>query len=417
MKTSATTYHQTRQAALAKFQSCYGSPPAVVTYAPGRVEVLGNHTDYNEGFVLSAAIDAGTFFAVAPSTDTTCHLTAGDLMREIQFDVTAPAPDHQNDTWANYCKGVLAGLLPRGDIRRGFNALFFGNIPQGSGLSSSAALEVSTGLALAELYGIHCDPLSLARIAQQAEHTFAGVKCGLLDQISSLFGRADLLVRTDFRTLDVTHVPFGDQAVLLICNTHARHALVDGAYNQRRTDCELAAAHFRKRLPHPVAALRDVSWDEWKAHCNGLDDRAAQRAAHPIGENGRVLEGEKLLAQGDLAGFGRLMFKSHESSQKYFENSCEELDHLVEAARKTSGVLGARLTGGGFGGSIVALVKTDAAAAAAEQLSKAYAARYGTPCDVLSIRPGDGAHLVLPMDETATRPASNDLSGHFAETR
>jgi galactokinase len=383
------------EATLAKFSACYGRDPAVVAYAPGRVEVLGNHTDYNEGFVLSAAIDYGTFFAIAPAQGTTCRLTAGDLMREVRFAVDQPERG-QTDTWANYSKGVLAGLLPLAPFEQGFDALFYGNIPLGSGLSSSAALDVSTALAITRLYGIELDVIALAKIARQAEHTYAGVKCGLLDPISSLCGRDGMLVQTDFRTLAIQHAPLGHEAVLLICNTHAKHALVDGEYNQRRADCELAAAHFKQRLGHPVTALRDVSWAEWEANRAGLDDQAARRAAHPIGENERVLQGAELLAAGDLAGFGKLMFASHESSQRYFENSCAELDHLVEAAHTAPGVFGARLSGGGFGGSVVALVRADAVEAASAALSGAYAARYGRPCEIRVIHPSAGARVVPP---------------------
>ena len=381
------------QAAVAKFMQCYGRAPTGVAYAPGRVEVLGNHTDYNEGYVLSAAIDRGTFFAIAPAEGQTCRLTAGDLMREVRFAVDAPRPAPE-DAWANYCKGVLAGLHPHGRIAHGFDALFFGNIPLGSGLSSSAALEVSTALALTRLYGIDLEPLTVAKIAQQAEHQFAGVHCGLLDQISSLYGREGMLVQTDFRHLTVAHAPLGAGGVLLLCNTQARHALVDGAYNERRADCERAAAHFRQVLPHPVAALRDVTWAEWEACHAGLDDRAARRSAHPIGENERVLSGARCLAAGDLAGFGQLMFASHDSSRRYFENSCAELDTIVEAAHNVPGVLGARLSGGGFGGSAVVLVEAAAAEAAAAALAAAYAARHGHPCETQVIRPSAGAHLV-----------------------
>ncbi len=386
-------YREIYDAVRRKFRACYGGEPAVVAYAPGRVEVLGNHTDYNEGFVLSAAIERGTCFAVAPAGGSECRLTAGDLMAEVNFNVNAPAPV-TNNTWANYCLGVLAGLLPHGDFPHGFNALFFGNIPLGSGLSSSAALEISTALALARLYQIELTPLELARIGQQAEHSFAGVRCGLLDQISSLCGRQGELVQTDFRSLAINHVPFGTAAALLLCQTHAKHALVDGAYNERRAACEAATAHFKARLDHPVTALRDVSMEEWQQQCAGLDERVARRAAHPIGENERVLRGAALLRQHDLAGFGRLMFESHESSRLNFENSCEELDHLVAAAAESDGVLGARLSGGGFGGSIVALVESDKVATVAAQLAAAYARRYGQPCETLVARPGAGAHLV-----------------------
>ncbi len=378
---------------LAKFQAQYGHPPEAVAHAPGRVEVLGNHTDYNEGYVLSAAIDCGTYFAAARRNDRQCRLTAGDLMQQVEFPVDHPAATRTHG-WSNYCKGVLAGLAAAQPPPGGFDAMFLGNIPLGSGLSSSAALEISTGLALAALYGQTVSPLDLARIGQAAEHQYAGVKCGLLDQISSLFGQADRLVQTDFRTLAVQTVSLGTEACFLMCNTHAKHALVDGEYNQRRAACEAAAAHFARVLPHPVHALRDVSWTEWEAHRAGLDPLVARRAAHPIGENARVLAGAGLLDTGDLAGFGELMFASHDSSRRLFENSCAELDALVDAARGVAGVLGARLSGGGFGGSVVVLVHPRDAETATAALNQAYARRFGQTCDTRVIRPSDGARVV-----------------------
>ena len=377
-----------------RFRDWFGSDPALISYAPGRVEVLGNHTDYNEGYVLSAAIDHGTFFAIAKNGTKECRLVAGDLMKEVRFDVATPAPSAE-DTWSNYCKGVLAGLLPRGGIDVGFNALFFGDVPQGAGLSSSAALEIATALAIAGLYAIDVPKIDFAKIGQRAEHTFAGVKCGLLDQISSLYGAAGKLVKTDFRTLDVENVELGGGCVLLVCKSGATHALVDGAYNERRADCEAAAAYFKAKLNHPVTALRDVSWAEWEALKDGLPDRVARRAAHPIGEDERVVAGSVMLAAGDVAGFGRLMFESHRSSVVYFENSCEELDALVDAAKKADGVLGARLSGGGFGGSVVVLVEKARAAAAAASISADYASRYGRACEILFIEPSQGAGIVF----------------------
>ena len=376
-----------------RFGSHFGREPAVVAYAPGRVEVLGNHTDYNEGLVLSAAINRGTFFAIAESDSPECRLVAGDLMREVRFPVNSPSPSSE-DTWSNYCKGVLAGLLPRGTFPKGFLGLFLGDIPQGSGLSSSAALEMTTALAIARLYGVEVPRLDFARIGQKAEHTFAGVKCGLLDQISSLFGEEGQLVKTDFRSLEVAHAPLSPECVLLVCQSGARHALVDGAYNERREDCEAAAAYFRDCLAHPVAALRDVSWAEWERFKGGLPERVAKRAAHPIGEDERVVAGSALLGRGDVEGFGRLMFESHESSVRFFENSCEELDALVDVARGVDGVLGARLSGGGFGGSVVALVRRERAEAAAEAIAGGYAARQGIRCEVIPITPSAGARIV-----------------------
>jgi galactokinase len=377
---------------LNKYRAHFGREPEAVAYAPGRIEVLGNHTDYNEGFVFSAAINYGTFFAASKAPSTGCRLVAGDLMREVAFDI-AGVEASKTDTWQNYVKGTFAGLTAVQPVTCGFDGMFFGNIPLGSGLSSSAALEMCAGLALGKLYGIAVDPVALAKIGQRAEHVYAGCKCGLLDQISSLAGQAGKLVKTDFRSVTYETVAMGQDVCFLMCNTHAKHALVDGAYNRLRESCEHAAAHFAKVLRHPVQALRDVSMTEWAIYRNGLPAEVADRAAHPIGENERVLKGSELLARGDTAGFGALMFDSHESSRVLFGNSCEELDAVVEAAKKIPGVLGARLSGGGFGGSAVVLIHPRDAETAAAALANAYAARFGSPCDVSVITPADGAHL------------------------
>ena len=376
-----------------KYRAHFGHEPDVVAYAPGRIEVLGNHTDYNEGFVFSAAINYGTFFAASKSATKSCRLMAGDLMKEVTFETSAIEAS-KTDTWQNYVKGTLAGLTAVKAVPCGFDGMFLGNIPLGSGLSSSAALEMCTGLALSKLYGITVDNVALAKIGQKAEHVYAGCKCGLLDQISSLAGQAGKLVKTDFRSVTYETVELGSDACFLMCNTHAKHALVDGAYNERREACEQAAAHFAKVLRHPVSALRDVSMAEWAIYKRGLSETVANRAAHPIGEDERVLKGAELLAKGDLTGFGLLMFDSHESSRVLFENSCEELDAVVDAAKKIPGVLGARISGGGFGGSAVVLVHPRDAETASAALANAYAAKYGKPCDVSVIKPAAGAQLV-----------------------
>jgi len=378
---------------LRRYRAHFNRDPDVVAYAPGRIEVIGNHTDYNEGFVCSAAINYGTFFAAARGDGQTCRLMVGDLMQEVAFNTDCAEPSVA-DTWSNYVKGVLSGLRERAPVSCGFDGMFLGNIPLGAGLSSSAALEVSAGLALARLYGMAVDRLELARIGQAAEHRFAGVHCGLLDQISSLFGMEGMLVETDFRTLEVKNVPLGNDACFLMCNTHAKHALVDGEYNRRRAACEEARDYFATVLPHPVRALRDVTVEEWETHHAGLSDVVARRAAHPISENARVLAAADALATHDLVRFGRLMFESHESSQVNFENACPELDCLVAAARRIPGVMGARLSGGGFGGSVVVLVHPRDAETAGAALTNAYAATFGNPCDVRVIRPSAGATVV-----------------------
>lgn len=377
----------------ADFEAHFGGKPAVIAYAPGRVEILGNHTDYNEGYVLSAAINFGTFFAAAPAADGTCRLVAADIKDECRFPVDHPAPAREQG-WANYVKGVWAGLKGRGKVAGGFHAMFLGDVPLGAGLSSSAALEMSSGLALSALFDIPLQPLELARIGQKAEHEYAGVKCGLLDQISSLHGREDELVVSDFRTLKVETARLGPSARFLVCNTAVKHSLVDSEYNERRTRCEEAARFFAGVLPHPVKALRDVSWEEWERHNAGMNEVTARRAAHVIGENTRVARGAELLARHDLKAFGALMFESHESSRTQFENSCPELDFLVKSARSIPEVLGARLSGGGFGGSAVVLVNAADTESVASRLANAYQVAYGHPCVTMTIRPSAGATII-----------------------
>lgn len=379
---------------IAKFEATYGKKPQVVSYAPGRIEVLGNHTDYNEGYVFSTAINYGTFFAIVPNDLGVNRVTAGDLMHTVTFPLEGAKPVTE-DTWANYVIGTVAGLAKIKPQTAGFDGMFLGNVPMGFGLSSSAALEMCTAKAVCGLYGIEADNVTLAKVGQAAEHDYAGCSCGLLDQISSLCGAYGKLVKTDFRTLKVETVDMGPDVCFLMCNPHAKHALVDGQYNSRRKACEEAAAYFAKVLSHPVRALRDVSMAEWEAYSNGLDEVVAKRAAHPIGEDERVLKGAKLLAAGDLAAFGQLLYDSHESSRVMFENSCKELDDVVEITKSVPGVLGARLSGGGFGGSVVVMVNARDAETAAQAIASAYAKKTGgAPCEVSRIQPSQGACLV-----------------------
>jgi len=376
-----------------KFSTWYGRPHTVAAYAPGRIEVIGNHTDYNEGYVLSAAINMGVCFLAAPSPDSTCRLVAGDLMEEVAFDMHRVQRD-PDTMWANYIKGVFAKLIPHVKNGKGWHGLFFSTVPLGAGLSSSAALEMSAALGLCGLYGIERPPLELALIGQAAEHEYAGTKCGVMDQISSLFGKEGHLVKSDFRTLKVETTPIGSNFCFLVVGTNAKHALVDGAYNERRASCETAAAWFAGKLDHPVKALRDVSMDEWLQYKDQMPALAAKRAAHVIGENGRVLAGAEALQRGDIKHFGFLMFESHHSSIVNFENSCPELDFVVDQSRRIPGILGARLSGGGFGGSAVLLAHPQDVASIAQALSGPYLKKFGHPCTVHTIIPSNGARIL-----------------------
>lgn len=403
-----------------KFIEHYEVEPEAAAYAPGRVEVLGNHTDYNEGYVLSAAIDYGTFFLAAEIEGEMCRVVAGDLMEEAKFSLVSPEPNPKV-SWVNYVMGVAVQLCQRGGVSwsagsrsdgcraiepravepRPFAALLLGNVPLGSGLSSSAALLMSSALALCRLYGLSVPDLELARIGQRAEHEFAGVRTGLLDQISSLNGKKNSLVLSDFRSLEIQNVPLGREACFLVCNTGVKHALVDSAYNDRRNSCEQATEFFSQRLNHPVRALRDVTSEELRCLSADMDPIAALRAAHVIGENERVLMGRQFLQTGHLEEFGRLMFQSHDSSRHNFENSCRELDFLVDTAHKIDAVKGARLSGGGFGGSVVALLSPRDAEEVARELARAYEVEFGNTCESMVIQPSERARAFAPG---ATRP-------------
>ncbi len=381
---------------VAKFEKVYGIKPTVVSYAPGRIEVLGNHTDYNEGYVFSAAIDKGTFFAIAPSADDTCALTAGDLMETATF-TTKTVQKASEMTWQNYVNGTFNWIFEGNPAKapHGFKAAFLGNIPLGAGLSSSAALEMAAALAFQKLYGTNFDKTALAKIGQKAEHTFAGCPCGLLDQASSMYGQAGALVKSDFRSNTFETVPMGEKVAFMMVKSNAKHALVDGAYASRRQACEDAAKYFAKVLKKGgVTHLRDVTAAEWILYRGGLSETTAKRAIHPIGEDERVLQGAALLEKGDLTGFGALMYDSHESSRNWFENSCEELDAIVDAAKAIPEVYGARLSGGGFGGSCCLLVDPLAAEKIAAAITKEYKAKFGDEPVCSLIKPSEGAHLV-----------------------
>jgi galactokinase len=371
----------------------FGVPPAVVAYAPGRVEILGNHTDYNEGFVLSAAIDLGVGLALSSAGGASCTVQALDIPEEICFDLPVTSPVKQ-PLWINYVRGVVNKLGALGRIEPGFQATFAGDIPMGAGLSSSAALEIAAALALCRLYKISATSLELAKIGQAAENDFTGAHCGLLDQISSIFGQDHALVLSDFRTLAIETVPLAAGICFLLVDTCIKHSLAASAYNERRAQCERASAFFASVLDHSVAALRDVSMDEWDAFAARLDPITARRAAHVIEENARVLEANRLLRSGNVRAVGELMFQSHHSSQMNFENSCPELDFIVAQAKRLPQVLGARLSGGGFGGSVVLMLHPRDADAAGQTLASAYVHKFGHTCAIRVIQPAAGARML-----------------------
>ena len=360
--------------------------PSISSFAPGRVELLGNHTDYNEGLVLSASIPQGVRASGALRDDGRILLETEFNGKSFRHEVDASAPFLQSKDWTDYPLGVVEAVRETSAVIGGFEATFTSDLPPGAGLSSSAALEVATLLLLCRLFGLSFGGMEMARICRRAENRYVGVQCGILDQVSSLFGKRDRAVFLDCRTGDVTTIAFPHDVSLLLIQTGVPHALVGGEYNERREQCA-AAAHALG-----VPFLRDAT-SSMLASAD-LPDLQRRRAAHVIGENERVQRTVELIAAGDVAGVGRLMNESHESSRTNFENSTPELDLLAGIASKTDGVFGARLTGGGFGGAIVALVRRDLSSSAGRSIAAEYAVRAGHHASVLECDLSDGA-LVL----------------------
>jgi galactokinase len=335
------------------------------SYAPGRVELLGNHTDYNEGVVLSAAIDRGVTLTGELTHSSRVSLRSSTLGEAVEIDSAALVRCKENE-WANYLLGVLDVFKKNGLPVGGFTAQIQSDLPLGAGLSSSAALEVSTAMLLQKLFGLNLDRLQIAKMCRRAENEFVGVNCGLLDQASSAFGKKGHAIFLDCRAETVETIPFPDGVKLLITQCGAPHRLSGGEYNEHRLQCFDAAARLGAK------ALRDVTSAQLEAGKANLPELSYKRALHVVGENERVLQGIGLLKNGNVKGFGQLMFASHESSRRHFENSTPELDTLVEIARGLPGVLGSRLAGGGFGGATVTLIERDKAASISDALVSKY---------------------------------------------
>jgi galactokinase len=367
----------------------FGKQPESIAWAPGRIEVLGNHTDYNDGTVLSAAIDKGHCFCISRSNRPGIHLFAADAEQQASFHIE-DLKKVSGIGSGNYVKGVFHFIQTHLDQQiDSLDCTSFGEVPIGAGLSSSAALEVSAAFAVLKIINATIDKKEIARLCRRAEHQFAGTNCGLLDQFSSIFGRDHGLIHSDFRTLEVSSVKLPDDIEFLVVNPHVKHSLADSPYNERRERCEQAAAQLAELLPHRVTALRDVSPAEFAANRSRMTAGAVKRAAHVIGEIDRVERGVELIRTGNLPAFGLLLFESHQSSIENFENSCPELDVVVEAAR-AAGALGARLSGGGFGGSAIVMVHADQAQAVSEKIASLCNPQ-GIKPEILAVTPSSGA--------------------------
>ncbi len=369
---------QARQAFIARF----GPEPEAVGVAPGRVELLGNHTDYNEGFVLTAAIDRGIAVAGCCREAPRIRIASpamGDSL--VTFDPDKLERD-ENARWTDYIKGVIQQLNQAGNPIGGFDAVVVSDVPVGGGVSSSAALLVSAAQFLLSLYPhiLAVDSMGLAKLCRRAENEFVGAPVGLLDQFSSVFGKAGHALFLDCRTEEWRAVSLpSESARILIADTGVKHDLAaGGGYRERRAQCEEAARWFAAREPGiHVKTLRDVTADMLEAHCADMDPVLEKRARHIVYENVRVEMGATALETGNIPAFGETMSNTHESCRRFFENSCEEVDALVEIAQKQEGVYGAKLSGGGWGGCAVILHAPDATEELSAALTEGYRARFG----------------------------------------
>ncbi len=357
------------QRLLAAFVNTFDATPTLWVQAPGRVNLIGEHTDYNDGFVLPCAIDAGTLLAIRPRSDAVVRVLATDYGRAVdEFRTDQPITHHRRKPWANYVRGVLSVLKERGLNLPGASVAIAGDVPRGAGLSSSASLEVAVAQAWQLLTDNHSlTPTDLALVAQRAENAFVGCQCGVMDQLISARGQAGHALLIDCRSLDTTPVPLPDGAAVVIVESAIKRGLVDSAYNERRQQCEAAARHLG------VKALRDADLALLQAHASGLDELTYRRARHVVTENARTLQAAEALRQGDLQQLGELMAQSHESMRTDFEITTPAIDQLAQVLRDAIGTSGgARMTGGGFGGCVVAVMPADRVEAARAAVDSRY---------------------------------------------
>jgi galactokinase len=373
-----------------QFEELYGEAPRLFS-APGRVNLIGEHTDYNDGFVLPLAIERRTYVAGTARRDTRVlvrSLNAGD---GIEFDLAHPGPKRRG-SWIDYVEGTAQALSSSGFAVSGANLLIESDVPAGAGLSASAALELAVGYALVSLAGVtNPDRVKLALAGQAAEHTYVGTLCGIMDQYIAALGQVQRALLIDCRSLEFTAVPLElGTACLLICDTRVKHELSSSAYNERRHQCEAGVAIIARELPG-VRALRDVSVSAFEVLAPRLPDVIAKRCRHVVTENARTLEAARLLQAGQLRELGALMFASHASLRDDYEVSCVELDEAVAAVATEAGVYGARMTGGGFGGCTVTLLEQQAVSRVTTSISQRFAARFGATPQFLVTRASAGA--------------------------
>ena len=377
-----------------RFAEVFGGEPAAVVRAPGRVNLIGEHTDYNDGYVLPVAIDRTIVVAAAPRDDRQVVIHALDFGESVVFSLDDIGHD-QTKTWSNYQRGAAYFLEERGIELPGLNAIVVGDVPIGSGLSSSAAVEVSMAYTWQVLAGFKMSRVELALLCQRAENEFVGMNCGIMDQFVSALGQRDHALLIDCRRLDYQPVPLPAGAAIIVADTMKRRGLLDSEYNTRRRECEEGVRILQRYLPQ-VQALRDVSSDQFAEYQGQLPQKVRRRCRHIVYENERVLKSVAALRAGDLSAFGQLMNESHASLRDDYEVSCAELDIMAEAAWRVDGVYGSRMTGAGFGGCTVSLAAEEAIEDFRARVAAAYEQAAGIAPQIYVCRAEDGATQVSP---------------------
>ena len=352
-----------------KFRNIYDARPLVIR-SPGRVNIIGEHTDYNEGYVLPAAIDKAIYIAISKRDDELIRLFSAEF--NDVFEGKLSTVEKSEKHWANYILGIVNQLQIRGHELQGFNIVMGGDVPIGAGLSSSAAIECATAFALNELFHLNIDKLNLVKMAQLAEHSFAGVKVGIMDMFASMFSKKDSVIKLDCRSLDFEYVPLKMEGIkILLLNTNVKHSLASSEYNTRRQQCEKGVEYVKSHFSE-VESLRDVTIEMLDQFVAPKDEIIYRRCKYVVEENIRLLAGCDDLKKGDIAALGRKMFQTHNGLSKQYEVSCKELDFLVDHVKNNPAVFGARMMGGGFGGCTINLVKEEAINNIIKEVSEAY---------------------------------------------
>ncbi len=387
-----------------RYRRLYGSEPSVVATAPGRVNLIGEHTDYNDGFVLPVSIDRTIAIAAGPRSDNMLYLHTADLQASVSVSL-ADLRFEADALWTNYPKGVAHTLQTQGYRLRGANFCIRGNIPIGAGLSSSAALEVASALVFRDLNDIPLSNLRLIQVACQSEHEFVSVHCGIMDQFVSVMGRKDHALFLDCRSLDFSYVPIPAGVRLVICDTGVRRELALSAYNQRRAECEEAVREIEKQIPG-VRSLREIGLEKFRTLEKSLSPVSRKRALHVISENDRVTKSVEAMQSNDLSALGTLMIQSHISLCDNYEVSSRELNAFVDIATAADGVYGARMTGAGFGGSVICLVDEKKVDGLVHRIRQEYPRIAGRSLTVYLTFPGDGAAIIHPAQSLTPVPVA-----------